>query len=85
VTQDENAQETPRSGHLKVIGPDAQLTLLGGNGGKRHWHLVHPLAAAVWTHHTDLSEVRDVESLGELLVAILAEKNVLAHSHSPAT
>ena len=61
------------------------LTLPGGNGGERRYHLGHPLAAAVWTRHAALFEVRDVEGLGELLVAILAVKNVLGHGRSPAT
>ena len=52
------------------------LTLPGGNGGERRYHLGHPFAAAVWTLHAAFFEVRDVESLGELLVAILAVKNV---------
>jgi hypothetical protein len=43
-----------------------------------------PLAAAMWACYATLFEVCDVESLGELLVAILAEKNILGHGHSPA-
>jgi hypothetical protein len=60
------------------------LTLLGGNGGERGYHMGYPLAAAVWARYVTLFELRDVESLRELLVAILAEKNVLGHGHSPA-
>jgi hypothetical protein len=52
------------------------LTLLGGNGGERGYHMGYPLAAAVWARYATLFEVRDVESLGELLIAILTEKNV---------
>jgi hypothetical protein len=55
------------------------LALLGGNGGERRYHLFHPLAATVWTGHAALFDVRDVETLGKLLVAILTEKNVLGH------
>ena len=61
------------------------LTLLGGNGGECGYDLGYPLAAAVWTRYAALFEVCDVESLGELLVAILTEKNVFAHGRSPAT
>jgi hypothetical protein len=60
------------------------LTLLGGNGGERGYHMGCPLAAAVWARDANLFELRDVESLGELLLAILAEKNILGNGHSPA-
>jgi hypothetical protein len=69
----------------KWLGPILNLTLPGGNGGERRYHLSYSLAAAVWTRHAALFEFRDVESLGELPVAILTEKNVLGHGRSPAT
>jgi hypothetical protein len=55
------------------------LVFLGGNRGERRYLLGHPLAAAVWTHHTALRKIRDVKNLGEFFVAILAEKNVVRH------
>jgi hypothetical protein len=58
------------------LGLIRNLTLLGGNGGERRYRLGYPLAAAVWTLHPALFKLRDVESLGELLVAILAVKYV---------
>jgi hypothetical protein len=55
------------------------LALLGRDGRKRRYRLGHPLAAAVWAHHTTFFEISDVENLGKFFVAILTEKNVLRH------
>jgi len=46
--------------------------------------LVDPLAAAVWTRHFALFAIGDVEVLGELFLAILAEENVLRHGRFSA-
>jgi hypothetical protein len=59
------------------------LTLLGRNGGKRRYLLGYLLAAAMGAYHDALLEIRDVKNLGEFLMAIQAEKNVLRHVDSP--
>jgi hypothetical protein len=62
-----------------VTGTDGDLTFLGCYGRERRYLLSDPLAAAVWTHHASLFEVRDVKNLGEFLLAIQTEKNVVRH------
>jgi hypothetical protein len=61
----------------------SNLTLLGRNGGERRYLLGHLLAAAMGAHHDALLEIRDVKKLGEFLMAIQTEKNVLRHSQFP--
>jgi hypothetical protein len=55
------------------------LAFFGRNGAERRYLLDNALATTVGTGHDTLFEINDVKSLGELLVAILAEKNVLRH------
>jgi hypothetical protein len=56
-----------------------KLALFRGHGGERRYLLSNSLAAAAWTDHATLFEIRDVKNLGKLLVAIHAEKNVVRH------
>ena len=55
------------------------LALLGRNGGERRYLLDHALAAAVRADYADLFEISNVKNQSKLLVAILAEENVLRH------
>ena len=59
------------------------LAFLGRDGGKRGHGLGHALAAAVRAHEASLFEIRDMENLGELLVAIPIKKAIVRHYRSP--
>lgn len=64
--------------------PGEALALLGSDGGERQHLLRHPLASAVRTRYAAFFHVRKMEVQRKFLVAILAEKYVLRHRHSPA-
>lgn len=82
------AGATPPGGTINVWSDDDQVgrwvdsTLLRGDSSKCRHKLVHPIAAAMRTGRTSLFNIRHVKGLGELLVAILAVKDVLGHSGS---
>jgi hypothetical protein len=61
------------------------LTFLRCHGGELRHLLFDLFAATVRAHDAALFQLRHVEILGEFLVAILTEKNVLTHGHSPGT
>src|SRR5579863_3861715 len=79
---------TPPAGTINVWSGDEQVgrwvesTLLRGDRGKCRYKLVYSIAAAQRTGHASLFNIRHVKRLGELLVAVLAVKNILGHSGS---
>jgi hypothetical protein len=60
------------------------LALFGSDGGKGCYQLVNPLAATAWARHLSFLHVGDMKMLGELLLAVVADKNVFRHGNSPA-
>lgn len=63
--------------------PGQALALLASNGGERQHLLRHPLASAVRTRYAAFVHVCKMKVQRKFLVAILAEKYVLRHRHSP--
>ena len=56
------------------------LAFLRCHGGERRNFLDHPLATAVWTNDDGFLAIGDVQNLGKLLLAILAEEKIVWHS-----
>ena len=61
------------------MGLMRNLALPGCNGGERRYLLGHAIAAALRADYPALFHLSDVQNLGKLFFAILAEKNVLRH------
>ena len=59
-----------------------ESTLFRGDCGKCRYELMHPVAAAMRTRNAGFFDVRHVNRLGELFVAVLAVKDILGHSGS---
>ena len=76
---------SPSIGDVASLGSKCNLALLCSDGGERRQFLGHSLAPAVGTHNPTLFQFCNMKIPGEFLLAILTEKDILAHGRSPAT